>query len=208
MNFVCEWSHLPTQTRTYIPGKRSKIGTFADVNSALAWLENKKPRNWRQKVATVGEHVKDKRLDQIARAPEHGWTLNNEARVLPPTTMSQTWTEWEKEQQKKSSSSSANKGKRKRTAAVEIPQTLYRMDGSVSDGKPKKYKVTIIDDNKKKVLFTDNWRAEVMKDYDMSHGMPCYFESNHGFTLHPLLACDGKTMRATPCRVRVQLQQP
>lgn len=202
--FTCEWSGLQVPVRTYIPARRGKVGCFADVNCMLAYLEHKKPRNWRKKVAATEELCKQK---DIFRAPREGWTLDDPRRVLPPPSIASAAVV------KPPSSVQQPPKKRARIAEEEEAQKPAVDDAmpipSSFMGHRARFKVQITDDyDKRKVFFTDDWRHDVQQEgYDLSHGIPAYFDQTNSYVLHPLCACDGKTLSATPCRIRVTFLQ-
>lgn len=217
--FTCEWSGLQVETRTYVPARRGKNGCFADVNCMLAYLEHKKPRNWRKKVAET-ERLCGKK--DIFRAPREGWSLTDPRRVLPPPAIAATAAAKKVNKQQNNvygvyiqsnhfvlkKSAEPPKKKRKLEEPVVKEEPAY-VPSNFAEPKRARFKVQITDDyDKRKVFFTDDWRHDVQQEgYDLSHGIPAYFDETGSYVLHPLLACDGKTLSATPCRIRVTFLQ-
>jgi hypothetical protein len=234
-HFVCQWSGLPVANRTFIPSGRANRGIFADLNCAVAWLQHKKPRNWRQKVSSLNALYQMHRgqgvvKEDIYAAPAEGWSLNDARRCVVPS-LQQSHAEYEREERRlearRKNRSTGEKRKREQQeptpSAAAVPCQTSRANPvaaeavappnnnlaakNVAQAKAKRYKVTVTDDERKprqRVIFTDNWRADVLKEYDLGHAVPVYFMENNQFVLHPLLGCDGKSVKATPCTIKVQ----
>lgn len=192
--FVCEWSGLPITERTFIPGKRVKCGTFADVNCALAWLEEHKPRNWKGKVAQL--KLAAGRTD-IHLPARDGWSLEDPRRVIV-SSLQQHYDEFAAHERRLQT---RRKRPREESAAAAPPSSasstaLYSVEinDTSEQGKPER-----------KVLHTANWRAALKENrYETSHAMPVHFLQNDEFVLYPLLAGDGLYLKATQCNVRVK----
>lgn len=257
MSFKCQYSGLDVDQRVFLPGKRSKIGTFADVNCAMAWLSTEKPRNWKKKWMAVTELLKTECgfTATVFLPGAREWSLTDPRRIaVAPQSMVQSAAEYAEEQRRagqrrsrlpclppitgkkraregegggggdderppflspmpsrRSSAAAANDEEREGRVASNAISVASGETRESERAPRKRFKVTVADDDaptKRYTFFTDHWRGDIARRYPLSHAIPAYFERDGTFTLHPLLACDGKTLQATPCRITVELSTP
>ena len=73
----------------------------------------------------------------------------------------------------------------------------------------KTFKVTITEQDSRKVIFTDEW-CKTLKEqrFNISHGMPVFISDDSSFKLWPLLQCDPKYLSSSPVHVEIHRMPP
>lgn len=158
-----------------------RTGCFADVNCLLAYLEHHKPRNYKQKIELLRESLLVD-VDRIHRAQPGAWSLYDPRRVKCDRLMG---------------------GGNKKRKLADTGEPLQ-------SSQHKKYKVEItdLDRNRNITHYTDHWKSFVQQaGYSLNHPMPSIYDRDHSFLLYPELIADAKSVKATPCEVRITVTQ-
>lgn len=221
------WSNLEIERRVYIPAGKVKLGCFADVNCALAYLEQQRTPGWQKRRERLVE------LHQGQGAPiipaTQPWSLTHPQRVAPISACSQSAAEYlaehaEKRNKRKREDDDDGGGDPLKEFCAEMekrsrpkppppsgPMVNKRgiaaariMDNDANHGKVK---VALTDENQKRhVFYTDNWRAALQErlGFTLTHAMPMFVNAaSNKYTILPLLECDGRHLSAADVKVEI-----